>query len=121
MKKLLALLLVLMISTVILTACGGDSDGLSGRYNVVAVTEGGETMTADQFVEFGLDLDEFYLEFIDNSNVRFMIFGEVEEGTYQLTGNSVAITIDGETERAVIDGNKITLAADGTEMVFEKS
>ena len=127
MKKAITALLVLMLIASILAACGGNgsgsgggSTGLTGKYNLVSITEGGDTMDASQLAEFGLDIDEFYLEFLDGRKFKMVTFGETQDGTYKLDGKALTLTVDGEPASATIDGNKIVLDADGTEMVFEK-
>ena len=121
MKRIIAVLLVLMVSVAALAACGGSGgSGLTGKYNLVSLTEDGHTVTAEQFAEMGLRADEFYLEFVDSSKFNMVVFGDKNEGTYKLDNKAITLTVDGEPAQATIDGNKITLDADGSVMVFEK-
>ena len=119
MKKLITLLFILIFCATMVTACGDDT-GLTGKYYLSSVTEGGETMDAATLAEHGLDISGFHIEFIDNSKFRMVTFDESEDGTYTLDGKSLTLSADGETITATIDNNTITLDIDGTVMVFEK-
>ena len=121
MKRLIAILLILIFSAAMLTACGDEDAGLTGTYRLTEVTEGGETLDASLLLEFGLDISEFYVEFLDNSRFRMVTFDESEEGTYKLDGNTLTLSADGETIPATINNNAITIELDETIMVFEKS
>jgi len=120
MKKVISVLMALVLVASILAACGGGNSGPSGKYNLVSFTEDGETIEASQLTEMGLDTDGFYIEFVDGSKVKLATFGEVTDGTYKLDSKNIAFTVDGDPASATIDGNKITLNADGVIMVYEK-
>ena len=120
MKRLIAILLILIFSVAMLTACGDDA-GLTGKYYLTSVTEGDETMDASTLAELGLDISGFHIEFLDSNRFRIVTFDESEDGTYKLDGKSLTLSADGETIDATIDNSTITLDAEGTIMVFEKS
>ena len=121
-KKIIAVLLVLMLSLSVLSACGGET--LSGKYICIdMVSEDEEMSYADLKAFMAFAEEEWidpYLEFLDGDNFKIEFMDEVENGTYKVNGNSIDLTSDGETITGKIDGKKITLEIEGTKMVFEK-
>lgn len=98
----LALAVVMIVSAVLLTACGSD-DKLSGKY---------------VYEIYGMEITMSF----DGDKVTMDVLGESEEGTYKLKGDKVDITIDGDTKTADIssDHKTITLELEGMEMEFTK-
>ena len=119
MKKAITILLVFVLCIATLCACGGGT-GLTGKYSIVSVTEGGQTIELAQLSEVGIDPAGFFIEFIDGAKYNMAVFGESQEGTYKLEGKTLALTALGETAQATVDGSKITIDMEGTVMVFEK-
>ena len=121
-KKIIAVLLVLMLSLSVLSACGGET--LSGKYICIdMVSEDDEMSYADLKALMSFAEEEWvdpYLEFLDGENFKIEFMDEGENGTYKVNGNSIDLTSDGETITGKIDGKKITLEIEGTKMVFEK-
>ena len=131
MKKLIALLLVLMLGITILAGCGGNAS-LSGKYVLKSMVSDGETIDMAEYMQEFKELyeelgEEFkesdfesYLEF-SGSNVTVSLVGMAGKGTYKLDGKNIEITADGETLKGTIDGNKITLDyGEGSLMTYEK-
>ena len=137
MKRTIAVILVLMLGLTLLAGCGGTK--LSGKYELISVTEDGETeMWADvvkemkeynenmkEMLEEYEELDESayesYLEFIDGEKCKLIFWGEVGEGTYKIDGKNIEMTIDEETYKGTIDGKKITIDMDEVStMLFEQ-
>jgi len=64
--------------------------------------------------------DSFKLVLEDDNKLKFTMMGQEIEGTYKLDGNVIELTMQGDTETATVDGNKITMEAQGQKMVFVK-
>jgi type II secretory pathway pseudopilin PulG len=60
------------------------------------------------------------VSFTEDGKVILSIMGETGEGTYAIEGEEVSITIDGYTQKATVEDNKITIAAEGASVVFQK-
>ena len=135
MKKIIAVLLVLMFCVSILSACGG---GLSGKYVLTQITnEEGKLVSLEDYVkaekamyeEYDM-LDEFdesvyegsYVEFLKDDKYKMVKFGDAsEEGTFKVDGKTVELTVDDETVKGTIDGKKITFDyGEDYKVVFEK-
>jgi len=133
-NKALALILVLVLGLSILAGCGGAK--LSGKYELVSMTSGGETILMSDYIEMMREMLEAfaeegdepfnasdyqgYIEFIDGTKCKMVMFGDSQEGTYKLDGKTIEITADGETQKMTLDGKKITFDLDGESMIFEK-
>ena len=127
-KKLIAVLLVLMLSVSILASCGG---GLSGTYSMTEIEDEGKlenyaeyskTLKA-MYDEMGLEFDSTSsIEFLKDGKCKFTMFGESVDATFKVDGKSLTVTYEEDEMKATIDGNKITFgtAADGDRMVFTK-
>jgi len=130
MKKTLALVLAFMLCMALLASCDGIGGGtLSGKYSIVAMEENGKDVLSEYKDVFGVDdaalAEMFTLEFLSGGKCKVAFWGEDEEGTFTVSGNTVTITIDGDAQTATINGNKITLAftddyGENVKMVFEK-
>jgi len=132
MKKIIALLLVLVLGLTTLAGCGGAK--LTGRYDLVSMTSEGEIFPLADYIQEMKDMfeeegrgDEFvesdyqgYIEFIDANTCKLVMFGESADGTYTLDGKSIEIVAEGETMTLTLDGSRIILDDDGEEIVFEK-
>lgn len=124
MKKTIAVFLVLILGVSLLAGCGGGTT-LTGKYNLVSMTQDGEEQSIEdlktEYESYGMgDFPEFYIEFKDGSNFAFIMYGETMDGTFTVNGKSVELTVDGEAVPGTIDGNTLTLEKDGAKMVFKK-
>jgi len=149
MKKIIAIVLVLMLSISILAACGGD-EKLTGRYILTEISEDGETYKIEDYIkemkaeyeesirelkelyeemdiefdesEYAIDESDFhgYIEFLSDEKFKIFVFGMEDEGTFKVDGKSIEMTIDGETAEWKIDGKKLIFEEDDAKMIFEK-
>ena len=130
MKRTIAVILILMMGLTILAGCGGAK--LSGKYELISITEDGET---ELWVDWVKEMKEYtdedttvdesvyeaYIEFIDGEKCKMVMAGDATEGTYKVDGKNVEINIDDETAKGTIDGKKITIEIyEGSVMLFEK-
>ena len=112
-KKIIALLLVLILSVSILASCGGSS--LSGKYYAVSMDDEDETY----------DEGDFYIEFLKNGKCK-MVSGNYEntDVTYTIDGKNIKLIsteYPDEPISGTIDGKKITFKdGDNYTIVFEK-
>ncbi len=116
MKKSIIVLLAIVLCLSVLAGCGGS--GLSGKYNLKTIEGGGMSMDAEGLAALGMG--EMYIEFLSDGNCNLSVIGETTAGTYKVNGNSVDITVEGETQTASVSGNTITLEIEGSKAVFEK-
>ena len=136
MKKALTLVLVLVFIATISIGFAGCSGGggnqassttvdpiaaVIGKYYLVSMESDGELITMDYLeAEAGLNPDEHYMELKDGGKVFITIFDDSSDGTFTVSGNTIAITLDDETNNATLDGKKITVDfEDGGKFIFE--
>ena len=121
MKKFFAVLLVIILSLSALAGCSGGS-ALTGVYKLASFTLEGETYSAADLDELlGTDSNGSYIEFLDGGKCKMSLFGEIDEATFKLSGNTVTITdSDGVAVPGTVDGNRITLDTEDGAAVFEK-
>ena len=123
-RTIFAVLVVVSLLCV-LTACGSLT--LSGRYELVDVTDDPEGLTLanleEMYTDTGLKAaDYFYMEFVDGDRFKLVMFGEEEaKGTFTMNGNVLTLTSEGGTTTADISEKKITWTYfSGGKLVFEK-
>ncbi len=121
MKKTLSALLMIALCLGVLSACG-NSEALSGKYVCTSFVMGEEELTPEQLIESGLDPEAIYFEFIDDTSFTMVMMEEEEEGTYELNGNVLNLTIDGVTETVRCEDDIIILIDPdmGYEITFKK-
>lgn len=116
--KVLALLMILAICLLTLTGCATKLDG---KYTLVSMSSGEETIDASMYEALGLSFDDCFIEFKKDGTCKMSMFGESMEGTYEAENKkTITITINDEPGSGTIDGKKITITEDETSMVFEK-
>jgi hypothetical protein len=98
------------------------NSGPEGYYTIVSLESDGERMTeADDNLE-----DTFgptYLEFKNDGNVAMVVFGDMEEGQYSVSGSTVTMTFfsAGAVLEGTIQGDNITIDYEDVLMVFERN
>ena len=113
--------------TVFFTACGGGNS-LAGSYILTEVEIAGMTMDVSELAEMaGLDSSAFSVSIDLNSDGSMVMNGEdmgigSGEGTWEANGNSIDLTVEGDTISAEVSGNSIILEepSSGMSMTFEK-
>ena len=111
MKKIVALTLVLVM-VLALCACGGGSKTAAGTWKLTGMTQDGQD----------------YSEYLSMLGMEItMVLNEDGTGTMEAMGQKVDVTWDesgitsqGETIPYTLDGDKLTMAQDGAEMIFTR-
>lgn len=80
-----------------------------------AINAEGSTLTGD---ELTADYVGMSYEIKEDGTVSKSDSGEVTDGTYVVIGNTVIFTLSGENTEATVDGNTMTIASEGSSMVF---
>ena len=101
-----------------------SKNGLYKKYTMVSMTEYGQVTIWEDYIQEWKDMYdenemeyedsdfESYIEFLDGENCDVVFMGEHELGTYKSNGNSIEVTVDGESVYGDIEGNKIKLNTD---------
>lgn len=123
MKKTLCLISVLMAMVLLLTACGGGGSGsVEGTW---ALTDAKGEGIGDEFTQ-GMQL----IKSMGGSvvmklnggkltiSLSFMGQEQSEESTYKINGNK--LEIDGSAIDYSVNGNTLTLSADGVSLIFNR-
>ncbi|MBE5780714.1 MAG: hypothetical protein E7328_02690 [Clostridiales bacterium] len=115
LKTVLALALCAMM-LLALCACGGGSSVANTKWALKSAEMDGMTIDASMLAMIGA---EFTLTFTSNT-WEINMMGDIIEGTYTEDGGKIAMTSDGETVPASVNGNTLTMEQDGQKMIFEK-
>ena len=109
-----------------LGACGSETS-LAGVYAINDITDDPDGMTfvemESMYKEMGLDIQDFIrFEFTKDGLFTLTIFGDVENGSYTMSGKALTLAFDGGTSSsAEISGKKITWTyGSGAKLVFTK-
>jgi|GEM_PF-2591009 len=131
-KKLIAVLLVLMLSVSILASCGG---GLSGTYVISEVLgEDGKMVKYDDqmkemkamYEEYDMPFDEsefqMSIEFLKDGKCKMTIGSESMDLTFKVDGKNIEVDDGTDIMKGTIDGNKISFGseADGDRQIYVK-
>lgn len=118
MRKKLALLLVLvMISAIMLSACGSKGgSGIGGTtWKLTELVSPQATLNAEQLKENNLVMT---FEFNKDGTVVSSV--SEDKANWKQDGDEITISADGGSQKIKIDGDTFTLEMDGAKMVFTK-
>ena len=124
MKKIIALLLVFAFCGVMFAGCGDENaeDTLEGRYWLNSMEIEGEVYSWEELDGMGFDLNSWYIDFSDGEKCTVSADGDVGEGTFKVSGDTVTLTVDGDDETGAIDGDKITLTdEENNKLIYVKA
>ena len=120
-KKLVFAALMVAVMAFALCACG--SSNVDGTY-VVSESNGASVDTAlEGLATQGIELTAEQLCTIKlegGKNLTFTLLGESKTGTYEVSGETLKLTIDGSTQEATIKDGVITINAGGQSMSLKK-
>lgn len=128
-KKVLALILVAMLTIGMLVSCG--SDKAAGTWKLTKASAGGQELTAEQLSATGMGEAKITLK---DGKATVEMLGQTAEGTYKVDGDNVTIstsaaststddasaTSAAESITGTIKDNQLTIEQSGTSMTFEK-
>lgn len=119
MKKILAVALVLVFALTVFASCGGG--GVAGTYKLksmmgmeisaLAALYGGDASEIEDMMSLVLKED---------GTGSIVSDGDTSSFTWTQSGNTLTMTVDGESQDCTISGNEITMSQDGVEVVFVK-
>ena len=120
-KKFVLAALMAALMAFALCACGGSN--VEGTY-VVSEYNGQSIDTAlAQMKEMGVEMTAETLGTItlaSGNKATLAMMGASKTGTYEVSGETLKITIDGETQSVSIKDGVITYTEDGTTMKMKK-
>lgn len=126
MKKTmkLTLCLILVLSTVLcMAACGGDKNGIAGKYVVYSMDSNGMTIKGDTLTAalsaMGMTIDDMYIQLNDDGTGKMSVFGETADMAYA-DGKIWPVEEPEEKVSFTVSGGKLTLEVEGNKMVFTK-
>ncbi|MDL2218163.1 hypothetical protein LJC27_05840, partial [Christensenellaceae bacterium OttesenSCG-928-M15] len=122
-KKMVALLSVLMVCAMVFAACGGTAASAEGKYVISAMKESstGMEITGDLLATMlGGDTEAIYIELKSGNNFVMVIPDEKGEGTYELSGETLKLTVDGDTQECTLKDNVISMSMSTATMEFTK-
>ena len=125
-KKMIPVVLVLLlVSMLTLTACGGVKATLTGKWKLHSMEADGQTVTAKDLQAFGVS---FELTLNEDKTGVISAFGMEATGTWSTTDEKTAIfkamtdEEDAEEEEytLVLEGNNLFFEQDGEKIIFSK-
>ena len=109
-----------------LAACSKQPT-MDGKYVIVDITDDPDGVTfADldaMYKEIEGNIEEYlYMEFLEDGKFVIVLFGEEEaSGTYSLDGNTLSLTVGGDTTSIDVSGKQVTWTYEnGAKLIFEK-
>ena len=136
MKRFVSIALVLIVVATLFAACGKKAP--EGKYVVKTVNGktleeylkdsfkeelGGEDVEIKDILEL-LDIDSLedfmYFEFKSDGTVKFVSPDGEDSAKWEMDGDKIKITADGETEEMTMSGSDLVFKLDGDEYVFTK-
>lgn len=110
MKKRTSVALVTVLCVALLVCAAGcsnsDNDKVVGSWTVVGINVGEEVLTGNDLSMLG---EETTVLINDNGTCSFDTAGTVVDGKWELSGDTITFTIDGETMNGAVNGNSIVI------------
>ena len=119
-KRIVAAVLMLAVMAFALCSCGSKVDGtyVISDYNGQSLDAAlelfkaaGTEMTAEQLCTF---------KFANGKEVTVTFMGESKTGEYSVSGDTITMTLDGESASATLKDGKIVWSKDGETMTLSK-
>lgn len=121
MKKLLVLLMSLLVAVTLTGCSSSSSNSAAGTYELTQVENGGVTITSDdELWKTYTSGMEATMTLENDGSCSVSLFGQTGEGTYEVDGSTVTITIEGDAQEFKLDGDQLSAELDGTKLIFEK-
>ncbi|MBQ6052332.1 MAG: hypothetical protein IJL30_03465 [Clostridia bacterium] len=131
MKRIATIAVVCLFVIAIITGCTGEgssSSAAAGRYVIKTINgqsvEEALDASADLINElFGISSPEEFMVFVLNADGTAVINiadEEPSEGTWKQNGNTLLITVEGETVECPLNGNEFTFSIEDEEYVLIK-
>lgn len=122
MKKLLAILCSAFALCIALASCeAAPRTDLIGTWDY-------DIDTLDQFVGEGLTDEQvlaarqlMFLNLYEDGTADFVLFGSVQDGSWQASGSDISITIGKGESTAKLEDGMLTMGVDGATLVFVKT
>ncbi|MEG1473287.1 MAG: hypothetical protein RSC25_04055 [Christensenella sp.] len=123
--KTVLLLLVCSLLCVTMAACSSPAPAaeengaasVEGRWDIESVAVDGGTAKGEDIVA---EMGEMYYDFQSGGKLIAGAAGQTIEGTWKQNGAEVAMEAGGESFTGMVDGNTLTLDANGGISVFTK-
>jgi hypothetical protein len=107
-----------------LVGCGGG-ETLEGTYDLESVTSDGDTVTAQDLRDLGMEPSEFLTITFSGNDFTMIAMGESLDGSYKLSNGTISMTADGDGPfgalKGTVSGDTITIELDGDVIVFKKA
>ncbi|MEF9863496.1 MAG: hypothetical protein RSA86_03000 [Christensenellaceae bacterium] len=131
--KTVVLLMVCVILSVAMVACGSpapsaeapaadaEQNGAAsaeGRWNIASVTTDGETMSGEDIIA---QAGEMYYDLQSGGKLILGAGSQTAEGTWEQNGAEVKLDASGASYVGIIDGDTLTIEADGAISVFARA
>lgn len=97
-----------------------DDTDITGEYSFVSMKADGESLTAGDLANYGMDSSSFALKLNTDGTFVMTVMDESQEGEWTQDGDTVTLTAEGEDVTGTVDGGTITLEDDDVSIVFEK-
>lgn len=107
LKRVFALVLVIMTAAFVLTGCGDNANAeIAGKWIPTAANLNGENV---RYSDLNLEDGYFSLEFSESGTCKATIAGVEGEGKYTFNNSSVDVRIDSEEYKIDYSNNTLTL------------
>lgn len=115
--------ILLLIGLLLFSSCssGGASkeDAFIGKWVLQSYDMEGETLSAEEMVELGIELPT--LDIRSDKTASMNMMGEIQEATWKmLNDNEIEFASEGGSTSASLSEGKLTMGIDGNNMVYVK-
>jgi hypothetical protein len=101
-----------------------SADTLTGIYWLFTMIDEDDTYDREELESWGIDLDTYYLDLMDDGRCIICMDGDITEGTFKVDGKDIVLTAEGINNIGTIDGDKIILEIEDEDenstMIFVK-
>ena len=120
MATRLAALGTIIITTLLLTACGGSFNPV-GTWSVDTEATKAELNDEDkaEFEQMASVIETMTLTLADGGAATLSMMGMEQTGTYEAGADSVTVTID-EAKTLTVQGSHLVMSEDGKKIFFKK-
>lgn len=109
--RLISAAMAIVLTMVCLIGCGSSGNNVEGTYKTVSLSSDGRTIetNSDEARNSGIT-DEFMVINLGkdgSGNIKFQ--GQYHDLSYKLEGETIYLTVEGDTQDATIKDGKITI------------
>ena len=121
-KRIVVAALMMVCMVFALCSCGNAN--ADGTYVIESMNGQNIDTILEQYKSLGvgdITAEQISKIVISGSNITVSSYGESDStGTVEVSGSTLKMTVDGDTQEATLSDGKLTMSAGGTTLVYKK-